>query len=141
MDSISKKIIRELQQRGSEKQSGNYTCSFSDQFARLCDTSIFELSSSIGVPVEDVRSAVNYLVDEDYLKYFTFRSGFGDLKNIGFQLSHKGKNLKEFNREKRRELLLKSVLLPIAVTLLTNGAISAIKWLFPQILQWLSNNS
>lgn len=141
MDSISKKIIRELQQRGSEKQSGNYTCSFSGQFARLCDTSIFELSSVIGVPVEDVRSAVNYLVDEDYLKYFTFRSGFGDLKNIGFQLSHKGKNLKEFNREKRRELLLKSVLLPIAVTLLTNGAISAIKWLFPQILQWLSNNS
>ena len=141
MDKISKKLICELQERGSNKQDGDYTCSFSDGFVRLCDTSISELSSAIKAPVKDVRSAVNYLIGEDYLQYFSFRSGHGDLINIGFQLSHKGKNSKQFDREKRRELLLKSVLLPVAVTLLTNGAISAVKWLLPQILQWLSNIS
>lgn len=141
MDKVSKKLIRELQKRGSKKQGSDYTCSFSAEFAGLCDMSISELSSAIGAPIPDVRSSANYLVGEGYLKYFTLRSRHGDSQNIGFYLSHMGKNSKQFDREKRRELLLKSVFLPIAVTLLTNGAISAIKWLLPQILQWLSNIS
>ena len=40
-------------------------------------------------------------------------------------------------RRKRRELWLKSVWLPILVTLATNLAISGIKWLLPQIQEWL----
>lgn len=141
MDKISKKLICELQKRDIMKHGGDYTCSFSADLEGLCDTNISKLSSAIGVPISDVRSAANYLVGEGYLKYFTLRTRHGDSQNIGFYLSHKGKNSKQFDREKRRELLLKSVLLPVAVTLLTNGVISAVKWLLPQILQWLSNIS
>lgn len=141
MDKVSKKLINELQKRDRKKQDGDYTCSFSAELAGLCDTSISELSSAIGVPIPDVCSAVNYLLDEGYLKHYAIRSLRGNTQNIGFYLSHIGKNIKQFDREKRRELLLKSVLLPVTVTLLTNGAIYALKWLLPQILQWLSNIS
>ena len=139
MNKLCKKIIRELQKRS--KQSGkDYSCSFPNAFLNICDTTLAVFASDIGFSSSDVRSAVKYLVDEGYLEYITMHphSG-GSSMPIGIRLSHKGKNLKEFDREEHKKLLINSVLIPITVTLLTNAVVSGLKWLWPQIQQWISN--
>ena len=139
MNKLCKKIIYELQKRN--KQFGkDYSCSFPSAFINICDTSLAEFASDIGSSASDVRSAVKYLVDEGYLEYITMHPrSDGSFFPVGIRLSHKGKNSREFDREERKKLLFNSVLIPIAVTLLTNAAVSGLKWLWPQIQQWISN--
>lgn len=139
MNQLCKKIIRELQKR-SKRLGKDYSCSLPNAILNICDTNLRAFASDIGSSDSDVRSAVKYLEQEGYLEYIIMRSHFGDSSlPLGFRLSHKGKHSKEFDREERKKLLLNSVLIPIAVTLLTNAAVSGLKWLWPQILQWISN--
>lgn len=99
MNTICKRIIRELQKRSNQSKK-DYSCSFSGRFSNLCDTTLESFASDIGFAASDVRSAVKYLVTEGHLEYCTLKSQTGDFSSTyGFRLSHKGKNLRYFENQ------------------------------------------
>lgn len=46
---------------------------------------------------------------------------------------------KEYLRDKRRDMTLQSLWLPIVVSIITTLTVSALQWLWPLLLQWSSS--
>ena len=92
MDPTSKAILEELikSRKGTE-----FVCAFDEALSGIADTSIERFSESLNLNTEDVRAAVRYLEGRGYLEYQSTSGGH----NIGFHLSHKGLNWRDFRRK------------------------------------------
>lgn len=92
MDKTSKLIIQELIKgnKGSE-----YKCSFDEGWLSEADISIDQLSERLNMRTEDVRAAVRYLIETEFLEYFKTSSDY----IIGFHLAHRGLHWKHYNRK------------------------------------------
>ena len=90
------------------------------------------------VPPSDVLAAVKYLSENGFIEYRRLHAKHGDI-NLAFRLTHTGLHYKEISASQTKNLLLKSVALPVAVSVITTLAINAMQWLWPLIQQWLSH--
>ncbi len=102
MDKSSKVLLNHLiQQGGCEKMF----------FFNELDV----LSSQLNLPTEDVRANIRYLHDNGYIDYQKTKTGH----TLTFSLSHKGLKYKDFKIEAIKDFLLKSVVVPIFVSIIT----------------------
>ena len=69
----------------------------------------------------------------------THESGYMPQPTGRMTISDLGRDYLVCHRQTRRDLWLKSVWLPILVTVVTNLTIHGIGWLLPRIQQWLSS--
>lgn len=72
--------------------------------------------SSTGLSEHRVMASVRQLKSDGYIRYSQNQQG----RNIGFELENKAYHRIHYGWEQLRSFLFKSVLVPIAVTLLTN---------------------
>ena len=101
--------------------------------------SLRDLCKMTSLSFDEVLSACREL-DRD--GYATLRIiHIPNVQNIpeSITLTELGKNYKKKLSSERKELLFKSVLIPVAVTLATNGILAALKWLWPRIQELLAN--
>ena len=90
------------------------------------------------VPSSDILAAVKYLAENSFIEYRRLHTKHGTI-NLAFHLTHTGLHYKEISASQTKNLLLKSVALPVAVSVITTLAINALQWLWPLIQQWLAH--
>lgn len=121
LDTLSKKVLTYMQK---EPQNIYYFQFDLDQMA-----------NSLSADTEALRAAVRYLEENGFIKYQRTTSGH----TLGFYLDHKGLHYEELSKIEKIDFLKKSVLVPILVTMATNGIIALLKWLLPLIQGLLSH--
>lgn len=133
MDKLAKKILDfAIDTAGT---TGKFF-SVNPEWDSEADTSFQALVDAVQAPPADVLAAVKYLAENGFVEYRRLNSKHGSI-NLAFRLTHTGLHYKEISASKTKDLLLKSVALPIAVSMITTLTIDALKWLWPQILQWI----
>ncbi len=91
MDKTCKKVLQVLINSGKGTQ---YICAYDPAWVGLADISIEDMAQKLSIPTEDLRAATRFLKESGYLEYQTSRE-----RVIGFHLSHKGLNWKNYRRE------------------------------------------
>jgi len=85
----------------------------------------------------------NRLADLDLIASdFVMHSNSGIRKGIldTARITSFGQSYLAYQKRREKELRLKSIWLPVLVTVITNVAICVLRWLFPPIVQWLANS-
>ena len=95
------------------------------------------LPNETGLHYSELDAACRNLNELGYIQSF-MRSGSQD-RAASFYLTHNGLHYFEYKRKNIFYLCLKSVWMPLTVSLLTNIIISVSKWLLPLIQQWLTH--
>lgn len=124
LDDLSKRILKYMKTDSDNHSQKNYDF----------DADLEKMAQAVSAEKEAVRAAVRYLEENGYIKYLRTNSGY----NIAFYLDHKGLHYDELRDLEQKEFLKKSVIVPILVTLVTNGIIALSKWLLPLIRELLS---
>lgn len=122
LDNLSKKILKYMQAVPHPSET------YYD-----FDDDLNEIAEAISSDKESVRAAVRFLNDEGYIKYGYTQKG----RIYNFYLDHKGLRYSEFTWIARKEFLMKSILTPILVSILTNLLLK----LWPTIWLWLQSLS
>lgn len=65
--------------------------------------------------------------------------GYATLNSV-YSLTEDGERFCAYEKQKKKELLLGSVKIPIAVTIATHLLIKSVEWLLPLIQQWFSSS-
>ena len=76
-----------------------------------------------GLEEHETMACMRYLVDNGYISYCQNQ----DESNVGFELEHKAYHKKYFQWVSVKRFLIKSVLIPIAVSILTTLVIALLK--------------
>lgn len=84
-----------------------------------------------GLPEQTIMACMRYLEEKGYIKYAQDQHG----KTVGFELEYKAHRKGFFRREEIKDFVLKSVIVPIAVTLLTLATVNFLRSALPE---WLS---
>lgn len=121
LDKLSRKILKHMQ---TETPSPSNTCYNFDE-------DLDAIASAVSTDVQSARSAVEYLQKQGYIEFMYFNNL--DITSY-FCLDHKGLHYREFVWIARKEFLMKSILTPIIVTILTTISINN---LWPIIWHWL----
>ena len=116
-DKLTNKILRFMAPKGAE-----CFCSISEEWDYQADISISQLCQA-------VDAAIEYMVKHDLAGYRTLKSSSGSVP-IAFYLKHEGLKWQELRRQERNSFLIKSVLVPILVSLLTSAivAVASYAW-------------
>ena len=97
------------------------------------DEDIYIYPSEINMPYSELDAAGVHLQQQGLLKWYAYSDH--QSRAALTQLSHLGLHYFEIKRKER----FGSFLTPVAVTVITNLIITALKWLLPLILQWSSH--
>ena len=135
LEKLSRRILSELSSHGKT----NYSCAVASSALFSGDTTIPQLAVTLKSNETTVRRAISHLIEQGYLTPFDMTLPNGGKIVLGVYLSHKGLHYKELSALDRRQTLLKSVWLPILVSIATNITVSVLQWLWPLIIQWLSS--
>ena len=81
----------------------------------------------------ELNSVCSNLCEFEYFK--TYYNSLNNTKPAEIQLSHKGLHYFEMKKKNFFYICIKSVWMPLTVSLLANIIISVSKWLLPMILQ------
>ena len=95
--------------------------------------SLRDLCKMTNLSFDNVLSACEELDRDKYATLRILHLPNGQEIRESITLTELGKNYKEKRSLDRKELLFKSVLIPVFVTLATNGILAALKWLWPHI--------
>lgn len=95
MDKFSKKILNYMVRTGKTTE---FVWSFSDIAIYQCKSTIYEMSSNLHIPTENVRACIRHLSETGFVEYQTASNG-KESRNVGFHLSHKGLHYKYFRRQ------------------------------------------
>ena len=126
MDNVSHKIVKYMVAQSKEK---NFECSYTSEHAYRYDTCSEELAKKLEIPLHDFISAVVYLAEIGYIEN----------NNYAFWLTHSGKQSDWFRKNEIKMFFLKSIFVPIAVSIITTLAIGGLQSSWPKISQWFSN--
>ena len=85
----------------------------------------------------ELDAVCNNLYKNGYIQSFIY-SGSQN-RNVSFYLTHSGLHYFEMKKKNFFYICIKSVWIPIIVTLLTKALTALIKYLLPLILQWLTS--
>lgn len=123
-DKLTNKILRFMAPKGAE-----YFCSISEEWDYQADISISQLCQAVDAEESEVIEAIEYMVKHDLAGYRTLKSSSGSVP-IAFYLKHEGLKWQELRRQERNSFLIKSVLAPILVSLLTSAivAVASYAW-------------
>lgn len=135
MDKLAKKILDFAIE--TAETTGNFF-SINSEWDSEANVPFELLVKAAQVPPADVLAAVKYLAENNFVEYRRLHARNGNI-NIAFRLTHTGLHYKEIRLSQTKNLLLKSVALPVAVSFITTLTINALKWLWPQILQWITH--
>lgn len=133
MDKLAKKVL-DFAIKTAET-TGNFF-SLNPEWDSEASVPFDRLVEAAHVPPADVLAAVKYLAENNLVEYRRLNTKGGAI-NIAFRLTHTGLHYREIRSSQTKDLLLKSVALPVAVSFITTLTIDALKWLWPQILQWI----
>lgn len=125
---ISDKLVKKILRVVSEMDAGT-ACSLSDKWDGYAAVGIDDICKKTGASKEELSRAVSFMVKSGLAEYTTLKSSLGPV-TTGFVLTHEGLNWKEILRNERNEFLLKSVLVPIIVSVLTSAVISLCSYLW-----------
>lgn len=134
LDKSSKKLLAFMR---SQNKGTNYVCAFDDAFSSLTDIVIEDFAEQLKRDVEDVRANVRFLEENGYLEYQYATSAKKSKYTVGFHLSHKGLNHKEFNRIDFFNFIKRSILTPIVVSILTSFVTVKLIPLAGELLKWM----
>ncbi len=108
----------------------NYLCSekgYKEIFYGVANTlnDISEMSIRLNISVRECKAAVDYLEVRGFVKFT--RDSVGNI--MSFRLTHIGMNYKAFWRIELRDFLMKSVVVPIVVAIITAILTTGTLWL------------
>lgn len=135
LDKLSKSILFEFSSHGKT----NYSCSLTSSTLFSADTTIAQLAVKLNSNEDNVRQAISFLTDLGYLTPFRISHSSAGKITLGVRLSHKGLHYRELCKLEKQKLLLKSVYLPILVSVVTTLTVLALQWLWPLLTRWLSS--
>lgn len=125
---IPDKLTRKILEVMSNMDAGS-SCSLSETWDTYASVHVNDMCKKTGASTEELSKAVSFLAKNGLAEYKTLKSANGPVIT-GFVLTHEGLNWKEILRSERNDFLLKSVLVPIIVSVVTSLLISAIGYLW-----------
>lgn len=126
LDKTSKRILRFACQLPNEEL---FSIPLSKEWEESGDCSFQSFLSGANLKEEEVRPAIKFLEENGYVEYATLDSPAGEVE-VGFSLTHKGIHYKEFNRLEMLDFLIKSIFVPIAVSVITAGIVTFASYLW-----------
>ena len=123
-DRLTNKILKFMAPKGAE-----CFCSIAEEWDYQADVSIGQLCQAVGAEEAEVIEAIEYMVHQKLAGYRTLKASDGPVPTA-FYLKHKGLRWKEIRRNERNSFLLKSVFVPVLVSVVTSLLISAIGYLW-----------
>lgn len=134
LDKLSRKILKEFTSHGKP----DYSCGYSNN-QKKTDTTLFRLAETLGTDTESIRNAIFYLEDLGYLQaVFDVYPTAGKYR-LGTKLTHKGLHYIEFEKEEKHRFFLRSVIVPIVVSVITTLIVTALQQLWPLIVRLLAS--
>ncbi len=123
-DKLTKKILQFMAPKGADR-----FCSIDENWDYQADIPFGELCKMIGAEDGETIEAIEYMVRKNLAGYRTLNSKCGPV-HTAFYLKHEGLNWKELKRNERNSYIIKSILVPILVSLLTSAiiAIASYTW-------------
>ena len=125
---IPDKLTRKILEIMSSMDAGS-SCSLSEKWDTYASVHVNDMCKKTGASTQELSKAVSYLVKNGMAEYKTLKSASGPVIT-GFALTHEGLNWKEILRSERNDFLLKSVLVPIIVSVLTSAVIAICSYLW-----------
>lgn len=122
MDKLSKNIMKFMRKKGDNTE---FSCSISDDWDEYADVAFHELVDSVKDDPSNISSAISVLIDDEWLEYRTMGNS-----PIGIYMTHKGLHQKEYERMAWIDFILKSVFVPVLVSILTSAIVSVIGYLW-----------
>ena len=104
-------------------------CSISEEWDYQASIPIGRLCQAVRAEEAEVMEAIEYMVHRGLAGYRTLQSRDGPVP-VAFYLKHEGLKWKEIRRNERNNFLLKSVFVPVFVSVVTSLLISAIGYLW-----------
>lgn len=126
MDKLSERIMKFMRKN---EESTAYSCSICDDWSEYADTPFYELVDFVRENPDNVSSALSNLVRQGWLEYKSLHSSTGDI-HIAVCMTHKGLHQKEYEWMERKDFILKSLLVPVLVSVLTAALVSGIGYLW-----------
>ena len=102
MEKESRKMLKFMLENSLCKDG---SCLFSDFYEAYC--------KATGYPEQRVMACMRYLESKGFIKYGKNQNG----RNVGFELEHKAYHYEYFSTHKKMDFIIKSVVVPIAVTI------------------------
>jgi len=124
LDRLTVKILRFMAPKGAE-----YFCSLSSSWDYQADVAIVDICRSVSASEPEVLEAVEYMVKRNLAGYRTLDSSAGPV-HTAFYLKHEGLRWREIRRNERNSFLIKSVFVPVVVSVATSLLISVIGYLW-----------
>lgn len=126
MDKLCKKIMEFMRRNGT---STAYSCSICDEWNEYSDSPFHELVDSLKEDPNNISSALSALVSDGWLEYKNLYSSTGDI-HISVCMTHKGLHQKEYEQMDLKNFILKSLLVPVLVSVLTAALVSGMGYLW-----------
>lgn len=126
MDRLSKKILSVMHKTDD---SAGFLFSVNSNWDSSCDAPFELLTTALKKPAVNVLFAIKSLAKEGWLEYKTLSSREG-IVQIGVYMTHKGLHRKEFAWLEFMNFMTRSILVPIAVSVITSFIATLIGYLW-----------
>ena len=132
-DRHTNKILQFMSPKGAE-----CFCSIAEEWDYQADVSIGQLCQAVGAEEAEVIEAIEYMVHQNLAGYRTLKASEGPT-HTAFYLKHEGLRWREIRRNERNSFLIKSVFVPVIISVVTSLLISAIGYLW--VMSGITNSN